>query len=424
MKNKKIIGLAFLLVCIGIVGCVGNSIYTQAQTEIAEWKATTWFVFSNSIESFNDAEYVTKKEIEEYQTKTDIYNTGIYYSALNEREQLVYKAYQYALDNNYIYTYVDGTMLTENDLSASDIIVLLSLDSAIVQQNMSTVEYSSSHTIGTKIYGIIDVEKEVDGYIVSAETFSKIRIDKVNKAIAQLEKLDFEFTQQTTQQEKAKAIFEYIQKNIDYTQNASAGNGTAKGEAMSTISGAEDYLYSAVFKGKTNCDGYANMFSLLCQMNGIKCIEKVHFSKVEGEAGHTWNCINIDGKWYNVDCTKSSEESGISDKELEIHVATQLGFSDDLQSYSHDFSDYVPVCKENLIRVDGSFSSSDSNGMSSKVASYVRAADNGIAIIVVHHFNEKDFERTMQSTANNLRSDIRYVYFEREKCYICCVYKN
>jgi hypothetical protein len=347
----------------------------------------------------------------------------VYYSALNEREQLVYKAYQYALDNNYIYTYVDGTMLTENDLPASDIIVLLSLDSAIVQQNMSTVEYSSSHTIGTTIYGI-DVEKEVEGFIVSAETFSKQRISRVNKAIEKLEKVDFGFEQQATDEEKAKAIFEYVEKNVDYAENIFAGNKTAKGEAVSAASGAEDYLYSAVFKGKTNCDGYANMYSLLCQINGVKCIEKVYFSKVEGEAGHTWNCVSINGKWYNVDCTEGTYEQEPQEQELKLLTATSFGFSDELQVNSHDYVKYVPACNENLMRIDGTFAKASASGMSSKVASYVREAEDGIAVFVVYDFDEKALERTMQSVANNLRADIRYVYYEREKCYICCVYKK
>lgn len=423
MKGKKFIGLIFLVVCIAICGFVGYSIYTQAQEDIAEWKATTWFVFSNSIESFNDAEYVTKEEIQEYEVKTDIYNAGVYYSKLNEREKLVYKAYQYALDNNYVYTYVDGTMLTENDLPASDIIVLLSLDSAIVQQNMSAVEYSSSHTIGTKIYGI-DVEKEVEGFIVSAETFSKQRISRVNKAVDELKKIDFEFTEQASAEEKAKTIFQYVEKNVEYSENLFANDKSAKGEAASAGSGAEDYLYSAVFKGKTNCDGYANMYSLLCQINGIQCIEKLYFSEVEGEAGHTWNCVNVDGKWYNVDCTEGTYEQESQEQELKLLTATQFGFSDELQVHSHDYAEYVPKCNENLMRIDGTFSKSKASGMSSKIASYVREAEDGMAVFVVYNFDEEDLESTMQSTANNLRSDIKYFYFEREKCYICCVYKK
>ncbi len=423
MKGKKIIGIVILLVCIAICGSVGYSIYTQAQEDIAEWKATTWFVFSNSIESFNDAEYVTKEEIQEYEVKTDIYNAGVYYSKLNEREQLVYKAYQYALDNNYVYTYVDGTMLTENDLPASDIIVLLSLDSAIVQQNMSAVEYSSSHTIGTNIYGI-DVEKEVEGFIVSAETFSKQRISRVNKAIDELEKVDFEFTEQATDEEKAKAIFEYVEKNVDYAENLFANDKSVKGEAVSAASGSEDYLYSAVFKGKTNCDGFANMYSLLCQINGIQCIEKVYFSEVEGEAGHTWNSINVNGKWYNVDCTESIEEQNSPEQELKLQTATQFGFSDELQVHSHDYAEYAPVCSENLMRIDGTFAESSASGMSSKIASYVREAEDGMAVFVVYNFDEDALGDTMQSVANNLRADIRFVYYEREKCYICCVYKK
>jgi hypothetical protein len=106
VKGKKYVGLIFLLVCIAMVGYVGFSIYTQVQADIAEWKATTWFVFRNDIDSFDGAEYVTVEELMDYEVKTDVYNPKVYYASLNEREQLAYKAFQYALDNNFIYTFI------------------------------------------------------------------------------------------------------------------------------------------------------------------------------------------------------------------------------------------------------------------------------------------------------------------------------
>ena len=185
MKGKKYVGLIFLLVCIAMVGYVSYSIYTQVQADIAQWKATTWFVFRNDIDSFDGAEYLTIEEIKDYEVETDVYNPKVYYASLNEREQLVYKAYQYALDNNFIYTFIDESVLNEGDLQPMDIIALLSLDSAIVQQNMSNVEYLSSYTMSKSFYGF-EVEKDVEGFSMSAETFSKKRIDRVNKAIALL----------------------------------------------------------------------------------------------------------------------------------------------------------------------------------------------------------------------------------------------
>lgn len=421
MKDKKYVGLIFLLVCIAMVGYVSYSIYTQVQADIAQWKATTWFVFRNDIDSFDGAEYLTIEEIKDYEVETDVYNPKVYYASLNEREQLVYKAYQYALDNNFIYTFIDESVLNEGDLQPMDIIALLSLDSAIVQQNMSNVEYLSSYTMSKSFYGF-EVEKDVEGFSMSAETFSKKRIDRVNKAIAQLEKVDFDFTEQTTEEEKAKKIFEYVERNVNYTDNIFAGDDTPKGSAVSSATGAEDYLYSAVFKGKTNCDGFANMYSLLCQMNGVKCIEKLYYSDVEGESGHTWNCVNVGGKWYNVDCTESTNEQ--DEREYKIQVATQFGFSDELQQNTHEYAKYVPACTENLMRIDGTFSTAKASGMSSKIASYIREAEDGMAVIVVHNFDKEDFADTMQSTANNLWSDVEYVYIQREKCYICCVYKD
>lgn len=423
MKAKKIVSIIFVVVSLVICGVMAYSIYTDAQTQIAEWKATTWFGFTNNVDSFNEGEYVKKETIEAYEVKTDLYNSGVYYDALNEREQLVYKAFQYAFDNNYVYTYVDSSMLQEGDLEPYDIMVLLSLDSASVQQNLSSVEYTSKQTLCTTIYGI-DVEKKVNGDIVGAETFSEKRAERVDKAVAELKKVDFKFTEATTEEEKAREIFRYVDNNVEYSSKAFSTNKTQKGEQANDVSGAEDFLYSAVFSGKTNCDGYANMFSLLCQMNGITCVEKVYYSEVEGEAGHTWNCVRIDGKWYNVDCTESLEEEESTEEDVEIREAVQFGCSDELQPFAHEYKEYAPVCKENLMHIDKTFSAAKGSGMASKIASCIRESDESRAIIVIKDYDKDDMSDTMQSVANNLRSDIRYIVDERDKSTICCIYKD
>lgn len=418
-KAVKLIGFLFVMAALALCAFSVNSFYQKMQAEIADWQSTTWFVFSNDLESFDNAEYVTREEIEGYETTTDVYNQGVYFSKLNDNEKLIYKAYQYALDNNYMYTYVDESMLNDGDLSAMDIIVLLSLDSAIVQQNLSTVEYSSNHTIYTRIYGK-EVYKEVEGYIVSAETFSEKRIEKVNDAIKELERVDFKFEAGATQAEKAKIIFEYVEDNVDYFTESNDKGGTGKGDVMSVITGAQDYLHSAVFKGVTNCDGFANMYSLLCQMNGITCFEKVSVP-VEGEAGHTWNCVNIDGEWYNVDCTESVYEE---DEDTAVYEMLQFGFPDSLGYEKTHYASITPACAKNLMPVDGEFSSCNDSGISSKMSGYIRNSDDEIATVVIRSFDKDDFEDVVQNIANSLQADVYYVIDERESCYICCVYKQ
>lgn len=421
-KNKaNFIGIIFVAVAVLFCSISFYFFYQDMQAQIDEWQNTTWFVFSNDIDTFAQAEYISTEEIAAYETTTDIYNQGVYFNSLNEREKVIYKAYQYALDHNYIYTYVDGTMLTESDRSAMDIIVFLSLDSGIVQQNLSTVEYTSSHTVYNRFYWK-EVSKDVEGYIVSAETFSEKRIDKVNKAIEELEKVDFGFSEDTSDKEKAWEIFKYVEDNVDYFPDSESTEKSGKVNKSNNFDNVEDYLYSAVFRGKTNCDGFANMYSLLCQMNGLNCFEKVSSAQTDEDAGHTWNAVSIDGKWYNVDCTEAVYED--EDEELiEIYELLQFGFSDSLQSDKHDYKDITPACSENILPVDKQFSSPGASGVASSIAQSIRVSEENRAIVVFVSFDEDDFKDTAQGVVNRLWSSIYYIIDERAGCTICYIYK-
>ena len=419
-KKADIIGVIFFVAALVYSSIWFYNFYQEMRSDIEEWKETTWFVFSNDLESFENARYITKQEIEKYETTTDEYNQGIYYETLNDREKVVYKSYQYALDNNYLYTYVDKTMLTDSDKSAMDIMIFLSLDSAIVQQNLSTVEYNSSYTVYNKFYWQ-EVSKNLDGYIVSAETFSKTRIDKVKDAINELEKVDFAFTDATTEKEKAWKIFEYVGDNVDYFLEDEVTDKKDKPDKNHNSADVKDFLYSAVFEGKTNCDGFANMYSLLCQMNGLQCFEKVSVPGTEDEPGHTWNTVCIEGKWYNVDCTEAVYDDD-DEEYIEIYELLQFGFSDALQSERHNYEDITPICSENLLPVDKQFRSPDESGVASSITQCIRESEEDKTIVMFTSFDEDAFKDTVHNVVNRLRSSVYYITDERLGATLCYIY--
>lgn len=52
------------------------------------------------------------------------------------------------------------------------------------------------------------------------------------------------------------------------------------------------------------CDGFAKAMSLLCGIEGIRCIRITGTYLDEGEEiNHAWNKVELDGVWYNVDTT-------------------------------------------------------------------------------------------------------------------------
>lgn len=77
-----------------------------------------------------------------------------------------------------------------------------------------------------------------------------------------------------------------------------------------TIVNSADYLVSSnaysseadgpIVYGSALCEGYSKAFMYFCQALDIPCVCVGGFARGEG---HMWNKVQLDGKWYNVDCT-------------------------------------------------------------------------------------------------------------------------
>lgn len=71
---------------------------------------------------------------------------------------------------------------------------------------------------------------------------------------------------------------------------------------------AENYsAYNAIFEKKTVCSGYAKFFQKYMEAIGIES-----YIVSSEELRHAWNIVNLDGKWYHIDCTWDDVENGIS----------------------------------------------------------------------------------------------------------------
>ena len=90
-----------------------------------------------------------------------------------------------------------------------------------------------------------------------------------------------------TDYEKIKTTHDYLINNCNYQVGS-------------------DGPYNALFKGKSNCNGYALSFLSIMQSCGIECT-------YETGDNHAWNSVKLDGEWYNVDVTW--DDSGVWDKE-------------------------------------------------------------------------------------------------------------
>lgn len=134
-----------------------------------------------------------------------------------------------------------------------------------------------------------------------------------------------------TDLEKVELIFLYLVQNIQYDDRA-----VQIAETPGTLwSDYDAFFLEGVFDNqKAVCDGIAKAFSLLCNMEGIPCVEVIGNT-------HAWNRVKINNVWYVSDPTHGNLH--ISNKNFSVTDFSQFLMSDQQkakldytsQSYPH-----------------------------------------------------------------------------------------
>lgn len=119
----------------------------------------------------------------------------------------------------------------------------------------------------------------------------------------------------TAERDKAYAIAMWVSRNIYYNSDA-AGAGID----FDTIS-----LETTLALHRTTCAGYSNLFSALCEAQGLYCVN-LRGSGSCGLAGmqdwdtqpvnHEWNAVYCGDTWYFVDTTWASANEYLNGEEI------------------------------------------------------------------------------------------------------------
>lgn len=113
-------------------------------------------------------------------------------------------------------------------------------------------------------------------------------------------------TEEMSEEEKIKALSEYIISNMEYDYDLFYDADKSPDQIKR---GWGESLYYSVIEGKGVCEGYAMYAQNLFTEAGIVAY------KIEGY-GHTWNLVEMDGEYYFVDLTSVdgliNEEKSIS----------------------------------------------------------------------------------------------------------------
>ncbi len=141
-------------------------------------------------------------------------------------------------------------------LSSSGTTYKATLSSLTVVVNISSTHFSDYDDVAAKYNAVI-------------EKFNSIKINGISR------------------HEKLKSIHDYITENIEYDTTISQSNIFD--------------VYGALVNGICVCEGYAELFKLFCDREGIPCLTVIG----TGNGGaHKWNYIQMeDGEWYLLDAT-------------------------------------------------------------------------------------------------------------------------
>ena len=398
------------ILCLLVLACLllnlcGCELLRELEPEIDYRYEEPYLGFAASVgKEFTLEEYtrIPVSQVEEHEPLWGKYATDVYYSQLDAPAQLVYQVLQCAMDNEQPYLLIDDRLLEKTAFSLQEILNALALDSPMVEQNLEWQYADFSSTVTHSQLFSPDVVETMTGQSLYISDFTPEKLEKKRKALEKAQQIVRTLPQGTTPLQTADAIYCYLGENVQYF------NTQVNREAV-------DYLYDALCIGRSNCDGFANAFSLLCSLSGLRCCEKMSLPEAEGESGHTWNALELDGVWYNVDATAAEEVN--QEETLRLH----FGFADHRQEPGAWGSDLCPPCDRELYAYDCTLPGEKGAGKTLKTALKKVDRDYLIAYVESGVFSDA----ALQEIANTTRHDVVTYYTETlDGAAVCYIYFN
>ena len=286
--------------------------------------------FSRSIEPRQVC--VSLEDIMAYESQYPGCSSTWYRTQLEGEALSIYNSYLYAMER----CFTDFELYVEdNDKDFAPVRYAISLDSPFIAQNISY--YEDIHDWPSTYWG--------EPLWISINSFAPERWAMKQEALMECQKIVAGIPDDcTTQLEKMEYLYRYVCDHVEYVDYGRMVD--------------EDYLYDAVIKGETVCDGYSNMLLLLFRLIGVECCEVMgsdyeDFSQLSPEekedaAGHTWVVAKVDGEFYNFDPTYEDT------KDASWNCDTVFfGFSDELVEIQYmDLDEYRPRCTDTSMDFD------------------------------------------------------------------------
>lgn len=392
-KLLKLITVCVLCIAIviGIVGCKFDIVYLIDSKAVEEEEKIPKVAFGWKLSDDVDGikKLVTAEEFDTEKIEYNIYRSDFHYSKLNEDEKFLYRCFEYALENGYPCIYVDD-LITPAANAFGKILSFLALDSPLLEQNL----IYETGTFTTYYDTDLSRQAKLDGVYLYIENSNPALWDGKLEAIKRAKEIVDSIPEGFGEVEKAKYLHKYTVENVEYHDYNSSD-------------AVWQYLRDAVIDGKGNCDGSANMLSLLLNMAGIECFEKMHTNNI---VGHTWNMAKLDGIWYNIDATAQNK---YQTEDMSFYIKRNFAFDDGIQKYLPDYNEIYPVVNEGLeIKVNIHIESIDKDSFLYLVKSTFDENGGNYALLLVDDYTEVEATEAMQRLADFLKTKVYWYSYE------------
>lgn len=387
--------LTILLVnCGGCAPVIGALDAVYGDEEVAKAEAAPRIGFSTGTLLEDESEVILEAdEVAAKQVASSVYRGQVGFDALADEEKIVYHAYEYAMENGYTNILIDDLLVPDVE-TLYKILEYLALDSPLLEQNLRYKVGNFTTYYPVDVLGVYKRQATFDGYYIIVDNFDAKWWEKKQQAIEKAVEIVETLPAEMSDAQKAEKLYRYIAKNITYAEYGE----DAEKEVL-------PYLYDALITGKTHCDGYTNAFSLLCRLAGINCVEKMCTAK-KGGIGHTWNCLELDGVWYNADVTGSTM---IPKKSSKMHAGCYFAFGDVLQEFIPNYAHIYPDCPDGLyMPVDAHLTKFSSEKFVDAVCQAFNEHDDEWALLVIDSCSKSKIGSQMQRVANRLQCTVSW----------------
>lgn len=394
MKRILTAVISLLLVLCSLCGCAFLPI-PDLDLEPAVDVSTPFIGFRLEKPETADLEGYDRVEAEQlavYEPTYSGYGVRVYYDTLTPQEQTLYRIFQYAMDHAQPCIFVDSRIVEDTENTVFEqVLYCLALDNPMLEQNLYWTSWGADITIPNPNPFSSEPDQRLTGKILLIPVFGQDIMDKKLLALEKAEQILSEMPQDLSDAEKAEYFYRYLGNHVEYFS----------AEDREEL---QNYLYDALVTGKTNCDGFANAFSLLCDLSQVTCVEKMYTPADPEEIGHTWNAVCIDEKWYNVDATASRE---VKEK---YSTMRHFCFADKYLEYETDMAERVPVSEENLVGPDCTVKKASQAGKQVKSA-WKTVKKTGRKYVVALFPGGEQKKSVMQKIANALNKNISTVHY-------------